>query len=395
MLRFLTAGETHGPALTVVVEGLPAGFPVDRAAIDSDLRRRQGGYGRGGRMKIESDTVEILSGVRHGRTLGSPISLVIRNLDHENWLDVMSPDPQPPEAARRRRLRHPRPGHADLAGALKYLTDDLRNVLERASARETAARVAAGALARSVLSAAGAEVRSHVTRIGLAALPEGASTPWESLAEVETSPVRCVDPGVGAAMIQQIDLAKKAGDTVGGVFEVVARGLPPGLGSFASWDRRLDGRLAQALMSIHAVKAVALGAGFSAGFTSGSAFHDEILYEDGLKRASNRAGGLEGGITNGEELRAAAIIKPIPTLLMPLRSIDLRTKEAVSASVERSDTCVVPAAGVVGEAMVSLVLGDALLEKFGGDSLLEFLDHLEATRSRTADFLARHERDDA
>jgi chorismate synthase len=316
---------------------------------------------------------------------------VIRNRDHANWLDVMSPDPQPPEAARRRMLRHPRPGHADLAGALKYLTDDLRNVLERASARETAARVAAGALARTVLAAAGAEVRSHVTRIGPASLPEGVTISWERLAEVETSAVRCVDPGVGAAMIEEIDRAKKAGDTIGGAFEVVARGLPPGLGSFASWDRRLDGRLAQALMSIHAVKAVALGAGFAAGVTPGSAFHDEILYEDGLRRASNRAGGLEGGITNGEELRVEAIIKPIPTLLMPLRSIDLRTKEAVSASVERSDTCVVPAAGVVGEAMVSLVMADALLEKFGGDSLTEFQDHLAATRARWAAFLARRE----
>ncbi len=390
MLRFLTAGESHGPALTVVVEGLPAGVPVDRDAIDADLRRRQGGYGRGGRMKIEKDAVEVLSGVRHGRTLGSPVSFLIRNKDFENWRDVMSPDPPVPETPRRV-LRYPRPGHADLAGALKYLTDDLRNVLERASARETTARVAAGGLARSLLRSAGAEVRSHVTRIGKAALPPGPPVPWEGLEKIEDSPVRCADAAASALMIAEIDAAKKKGDTVGGVFEVVVRGLPPGLGSFAQWDRRLDGRLAQALMSIPAVKAVALGAGFSAAHTSGAEFHDEILYDDeeGLHRASNRAGGLEGGVTNGEELRAQAVVKPIPTLLIPLRSIDMKTKEPQPASVERSDTCVVPAAGVVGEAMVAWVAADALLEKFGGDSLQELLDHIESTRARCQELLAR------
>jgi chorismate synthase len=391
MLRFLTAGESHGPALTVVVEGLPAGVPVDRAALDAELKRRQGGHGRGGRMQIESDAVEVLSGVRHGRTLGSPVTLVIRNRDHENWRDVMSPDPQPPAAAQRRALRHPRPGHADLAGALKYGTEDLRNIVERASARETAARVAAGGLARALLLACGAEVRSHVLRIGGAALPAGPPLPWERLGDVEGSAVRCADPGVSAAMIATIDSAKRSGDTVGGVFEVVARGAPPGLGSFGQWDRRLDGRLAQALMSIQAVKAVALGDGAAGGETPGSAFHDEILFDDarGLHRSSNHAGGLEGGVTNGEEVRASAVVKPIPTLLMPLRSIDLRTKEGVSASVERSDTCVVPAAAVVGEAMVALVLADALLEKFGGDSLDECLLHLEATRASWREFLSR------
>ncbi len=389
-MRFLTAGESHGPGLTVIVEGLPAGLTIDRAAIDADLKRRQGGYGRGGRMKIESDSVEVLSGIRHGQTLGSPVSLLIRNRDHENWRDVMSPDPQPPEARKRRALKHPRPGHADLSGALKYLTFDLRNVLERASARETAARVAAGALAKALLAAAGVEVKSHVVRIGGAAAA-GQSATWEALAAVEESPVRCVDPAASAAMVAEIDAAKKAGDTVGGVFEVVAHGVPPGLGSFAHWDRRLDGRLAQALMSIHAIKAVSLGAGFRGGDTPGSAFHDEILFDDerGLHRASNRAGGLEGGITNGEELRAQAVVKPIPTLLIPLRSVDLRTKEPQMASVERSDTCVVPAAGVVGEAMVALVLADALLEKFGGDSLGELLEHLEATRRLWREFLSR------
>jgi len=393
MLRFLTAGESHGPALTVVVDGLPAGVPVDRASLDGDLRRRQGGYGRGGRMKIETDTVEVLSGVRHGKTLGSPVTLVVRNRDHENWRDVMSPDPQPPEAKRRRALKHPRPGHADLAGAMKFLTDDLRDVLERASARETTARVAAGGLARSLLQCCGVEVRSHVLRIGSAAV--AGEVGWEQLAAIEDSPVRCADGGAAAAMIAEIDRCKREGDTVGGVFEVVVRGLPAGLGSFSQWDRRLDGRLAQAMMSIQAIKAVALGAGFQAGDTPGSRFHDEILYDDerGLHRGSNRAGGLEGGVSNGEELRVQAVVKPIPTLLMPLRSLDLRSKEPQTASVERSDTCVVPAAGVVGEAMVALVLADAVLEKFGGDSLTELLDHLETTRERWRQFLARRSPD--
>ena len=384
MLRFLTAGETHGPAVNVVVDGLPAGVPVDRAAIDDDLRRRQGGYGRGGRMQIETDTVEILGGVRHGLTLGSPVNLLVRNRDHENWRDVMSPDPQPEEARERRRLRYPRPGHADLAGALKYETDDLRNVLERASARETTARVAAGALARSLLRCADVFVRSHVVRIGRAALPAGTVVSWEQMAGVETSPVRCVDARAADAMIEEIDRAKKDGDTVGGVVEVVARGLPPGLGSFAQWDRRLDGRIAQALMSIHAVKAVSLGEGFAGGDTRGSAFHDEIVWSPaaGIERPTNRAGGLEGGVTNGEEVRAALVVKPIPTLLIALRSVDLATKQPQKASVERSDTCVVPAAGVVAEAMLALVLADALLEKTGGDSVGELIAHLETTRDR-------------
>ena len=391
MLRFLTAGESHGPALTVIVEGLPAGLPVDRSAIDADLRRRQGGYGRGGRMRIEADTVEVLGGVRHGRTLGSPVSLLIRNRDHESWRDVMSPDPQPAEARERRALRHPRPGHADLAGAMKFLTDDLRNVVERSSARETTARVAAGALCRILLLEAGTEVRSHVLRIGGAALAPSAIVAFDDLGGVEGSPVRCADPGTSAAMIAEIDAAKRAGDTVGGVFEVAARGTPPGLGSFSQWDRRLDGRLAQALMSIHAVKAVSVGAGFEAGDTPGSAFHDEILFDDatGLHRGSNRAGGVEGGVSNGEEIRVRGVVKPIPTLLVPLRSVDVKTKEPAAASIERSDTCVVPAAAVVAEAMVCLVLADALLEKLGGDSLEEVRDHLEASNKRLREFLSR------
>jgi chorismate synthase len=384
MLRFLTAGESHGPGLTVIVEGLPAGVPLDREAIDADLRRRQGGYGRGGRMKIEKDAVEILSGVRHGATLGSPVSLLVRNRDFSNWSDVMSPDPQGEEARERRRLRYPRPGHADLAGAVKYGTTDLRNILERASARETAARVAAGALARALLLQAGVEVRSHVVRIAAAALAPDRTVGWDELARIEESPVRCVDAEVTRAMIAEIDRAKKDGDSVGGELEVVARGVPAGLGSYAHWDRRLDGRLAQALMSIHAVKAVALGAGFEAGATRGSAFHDEIVWSEGdrIDRPTNRAGGLEGGVTNGEPIWARAIVKPIPTLLIPLRSVDLRTREPQKASVERSDTCVVPAAGVVAEAMVAWVLADALLEKLGGDSLDELLAHLRATREQ-------------
>jgi chorismate synthase len=383
VLRFLTAGESHGPGLTVVVDGLPAGVSVLREEIDADLRRRQGGYGRGGRMKIETDTVEVLSGVRHGRTLGSPVSLLVRNQDHASWSDVMSPDPQPDSARERRRLRYPRPGHADLAGALKYGTDDLRNVLERASARETTARVAAGALARALLRAAGAEVRSHVVRVGAAGLPKG-RVAWEALEHIDDSPVRCADGAVAGAMIAEIDRAKKDGDSVGGVVEVIARGVPAGLGSYVQWDRRLDGRIAQALMSIHAVKAVAIGDGFAGGETRGSAFHDEILWSpsSGLERPTNRAGGLEGGVTNGEEIRALAVVKPIPTLLIALRSVDLATKEPQKASVERSDTCVVPAAGVVSEAMLCLVLADALLDKTGGDSLEEVLAHLEATREQ-------------
>jgi chorismate synthase len=394
MLRLLTAGESHGPGLAVVVDGLPAGLPVDREAIDTDLRRRQGGYGRGGRMKLEKDAVEVLGGVRHGHTLGSPVSLLVRNRDFANWQDVMSPDPIPTDAPARRVLKYPRPGHADLAGALKYQTEDLRNVLERASARETTMRVAAGALARTLLKEAGILVRSHVTRIGAAALPDGPPLSWAALDLTEESVVRCADAPTSTTMVAVIDQAKRSGDTVGGIFEVVARGLLPGLGSFAQWDRRLDGRLAQALMSIPAVKAVAIGAGFAAGEVSGANFHDEILYDDeqGLHRGSNRAGGLEGGVTNGEELRAQAVVKPIPTLLMPLRSIDIKTKEERAASVERSDTCVVPAAGVVGEAMVAWVLADALLEKVGGDSVTEMLEHLEATRRLWREFLARRPR---
>jgi chorismate synthase len=322
--------------------------------------------------------------VRQGRTLGSPVTLLIRNRDHERWLDVMSPLSPKEGADTRRAVHHPRPGHADLAGAIKYLANDVRDVLERASARETAARVAAGAVVRPLLRTAGIEIRSHVVRIGAHALAAGTVVPWAELAEVDASPVRCSDAAAAAAMVEGIDQAKAKGDTLGGTFEVVAAGVPPGLGTYGQWDRRLDGRLAQALMSIQAVKAVAVGSGLEAAGAPGSEFHDEIFHDAarGLYRGSNRAGGIECGVTNGEEVRVSAVVKPIPTLMKPLRSVDLRTLEPHVASVERSDVCVVPAAGVVGEAMVAWVLADALLEKTGGDSLAEVLGHLDATRAQ-------------
>ncbi len=395
-LRFLTSGESHGPGLTVIVEGLPYGLRVDRSVIDADLKRRQGGYGRGGRMKIESDGIEFRSGVRHGATTGGPVTLLVDNRDYANWRDVMSPDPDPDADPERRRLRYPRPGHADLAGALKYQTLDLRDVLERASARETAARVAAGALARALLLEVGAEVRSHVLQIGTAVFEvERDFVPWAELSEVDENPVRCADVEASKRMIKEIDRSKSEGDTIGGVFEVAVKGLPLGLGSYAQWDRRLDGRLAQAFMSIQAIKAVSLGAGARSGSVPGSRFHDEIFYDDstGIQRGSNRAGGIEGGISNGCELRIQASVKPIPTLVMPLRSINLRTKTPESASFERSDTCVVPAAGVVGEAMAALVLADALLEKHGGDSVSELLAHVEASRKKRQQLLGDRGKD--
>jgi chorismate synthase len=380
-MRVLTAGESHGPAVLCLVEGLPAGLEVHKDRINAELRRRQGGYGRGGRMKIEQDEVEILSGIRHGVTLGSPVTLVVRNKDHANWADVMSPDVLPEasraEALSKRERTAPRPGHADLAGALKYLTKDLRNIIERSSARDTAARVAAGMLAQSVLDAFGVEVRSHVVRIENAA-NEGAVS-FEAMAEARNSDVGCVDARVSEAMRAAIDAAKKDGDTVGGEIEIAARGLPPGIGSFAQWTLRLDGLLAQALMSIPSVKAVALGQGFDAGRTRGSAFHDAIALGPGgaFIRPSNHAGGIEGGVSNGEEIRVRAMVKPIPTLMNRLPSVDLKTKQPSPAAIERSDTCVTPAAAVVGEAMVRIVLAQALLETYGGDSKAELLAHFE------------------
>ncbi|CAN5633482.1 chorismate synthase [soil metagenome] len=377
--RFVTAGESHGPALTAIVEGIPAGLPLQAAFIDADLQRRQGGYGRGGRMRIESDRAEILAGVRHGETLGSPIALQVRNRDWANWSQIMSPDPLDEAVGDEalRRVHLPRPGHADLIGLLKYGRSDARDILERASARETAARVAAGAVAKRLLEELGITIGSHVVMLGgiEAEIPNELPDPLN--AAVDASPVRCLDPEAEARMIDAIDEAKRAGDTLGGVFEVVARGVPVGLGSHVSWDRKLDGRLAAALMSIQAIKGVEIGLGFEAAARPGSRVHDAIITEPnriraaGYGRTSNRAGGMEGGISTGLPLVVRGAMKPISTLMQPLQTVDLRTGEAGQAVRERSDVCAVPAAGVVGEAMVAIVLADAVLEKFGGDSLVE------------------------
>ena len=369
-LHFLTAGESHGKALSVIVEGIPAGLPLTEEFIARDLRRRQGGYGRSKRQQIEEDRAEILGGVRHGLTLGSPIALLIANRVWEEWSEAMQVESCERETEKVTRLR---PGHADLAGAMKYGFDDARNVLERASARETAARVAAGAVCRRLLEEFGVAVRSHTVSIGeVIARVEGEPN-W---AAVEKSPVRCADPEVSQRMVRAIDAADESGDSLGGVFEVWATGVPIGLGSHVQWNRRLDGLLAQAAMSIHAVKGVEIGGGFALAATPGSRAHDIILPLEQWggrpwRRATNRAGGLEGGITNGEPVIVRGALKPISTLAKPLPSVDLHTAEEVQAHYERSDVCVVPAAGVIGEAMVAIVLVGAMLEKFGGDSLAE------------------------
>jgi chorismate synthase len=374
MFRFTTAGESHGRALVAIVEGLPAGLPVDVGAINRELERRQWGYGRGGRMKIEQDRAEITSGVRHGLTLGSPLALMIENKDWANWTDVMATGERDLPADKSRRLKRPRPGHADLAGGQKFGARDLRNILERASARETAARVACGALAKQLLSQFGTEILSHVIQLG--GVPHAPlELAWEGIAAIpDDAPLRCADARAQAHMIELIDEKKREGDTLGGIFEVVAKGVVTGLGSHTAWDLKLDGRLAQALMSIPAVKAVSIGAGAEVSALPGTLAHDEIAYDPlakEFKRYSNRAGGLEGGITNGEELRLRGHMKPISTLRRALRSVDIDTKEEESAAFERSDVTAVPAAGVIAEAMVALVLADAMREKFGGDSLGE------------------------
>jgi chorismate synthase len=372
VFRFLTAGESHGEALTAIIDGVPAGLPLTEAQINEDLARRQRGYGRGGRMKIERDQVHITAGVRWGVTLGSPITLTIANRDWENWkatMAVATPDPGVPG----KHVTRPRPGHADLAGAMKYGHRDIRNVLERSSARETTARVAVAGVAKRLLGEFGITVLSHVTEIGGVRGPD-APMPWDEIRQrAETSEVRCADPDAERAIIDAIDRAKEKGDTLGGVFEVVALGCPVGLGSYVQWDRRLDGRIAQALCSIQAIKGCEVGLGFETARRPGSAVHDEILFDraSGFTRTSNNAGGLEGGVTNGQPLVVRAAMKPISTLRTPLRSVDMQTKEAVEAVVERSDVCAVPAAGIVGEAMVAIVLADAFLEKFGGDSVDE------------------------
>lgn len=383
-MRFLTAGESHGRALAVVIEGFPALVKVTREEIDRELSRRQKGYGRGGRMKIERDRVEIISGIRHGKTLGSPISFLISNHDWENWVGVMRPfdkngkikialkgDDRLDRVGVK--VTAPRPGHADLAGALKYGFTDLRNVLERASARETAARVGAGAFARLFLSEFGISIGSHVLQIGRVESHDLRALSDEEQKKVEDSPVRCLDGRVAGEMMKAVDEAKEEGESLGGVFLVYAKGVPPGLGSYAHWDRRLDGRLAQAVMSVPAVKGVETGIGFSFASRDGSQAHDPIYFrpEQGFYRSSNNAGGLEGGMSNGEPVLIRAAMKPIPTLYRGLPSVDLKDRRAVRAAVERSDVTAVPAAGVVAEAMVAWVLAEVFMEKFGQDSFPE------------------------
>jgi chorismate synthase len=376
--RFHTAGESHGRGLVALLEGIPAGLSLVAARdIDPELRRRQGGYGRGERMRIEQDTADILAGVRHGETLGSPIALAIWNRDWENWREAMNPAPGDGSDAERRAVHLPRPGHADLTGVLKYDRTDARDILERASARETTARVAAGAVARRLLAEFGVTVGSHVVMLGgIEAVPTG-PLPDDLNAAADASPVRTLDADAERRMIAAIDAAREAGDTLGGSFEVVARGLPVGLGSHVSWDRRLDGRIAGALMSIQAMKGVEIGLGFAAAARPGSAVHDEIERDPdarssgGYRRTGNHAGGLEGGITTGAPLVARVAMKPLSTLMRPLRSVDLRTGERADAVRERSDVVALPAAAIVGEAMVAIVLADAFLEKFGADSIRE------------------------
>jgi len=385
MFRFTTAGESHGRALVAIVEGLPAGLPVNLDQINHELWRRQQGYGRGARMKIEQDRVEMLSGVRHGLTLGSPLAVMIENKDWPNWNEVMSAETREIAPEKSRRVKRPRPGHADLAGGLKYDARDLRNVLERASARETAARVACGALAKQLLGNFGIEIRSHVIQLG--GIPDKPlELTFDQIAAIpQDAPLNCADNEAQQRMMELIDQKKSEGDTLGGIFEVVARRVPPGLGSHTAWDLKLDGRLGQSIMSIPAVKAVAIGAGIEASSLPGSEVHDEIGYNEETKefiRASNRAGGLEGGVSNGEEIRVRGHLKPISTLRRALRSVDIDTKQEDKAAFERSDITVVPAAGVIGEAMVALVLARAMREKFGGDSLGEMKRNFEGYREQ-------------
>ncbi len=376
-MRLLTAGESHGPGAIAIIDGFPAGLKLDAADINRELRRRQGGYGRGARMRIEHDSVDILSGVRFGETIGSPLALLIRNRDWDNWRGAMAVAGEPSGAP----VTVPRPGHADFAGALKYGRADLRDVLERASARETAARVAAGAAARMLLAQIGVEIWSQVLSIGSAQAPPDAR-PWRELRDAaQACDVGCADAQAAARMRAEIDAAREAGDTVGGVFQVTAEGVPPGLGSYAQWDARLDGALAQAIMSIPAIKGVEIGLGFAAARSRGSAVHDAFVPgagPRGVTRPTNQAGGIEGGVTNGQPVVIRAAMKPIPTLTRPLESVDLATGRPAPAHAERADVCAVPAARVVAEAMVALVLADAVTDKFGGDTMAEIGDNLSA-----------------
>jgi chorismate synthase len=380
-LHLTTAGESHGPGLTCIIEGLPAGLMLDREAIDRDLARRQLGHGRGGRMKIEKDRAEVTAGVRHGRTLGGPIALQVHNRDYANWEERMNPWPVEAEL---KEVHLPRPGHADLVGTQKYGLSDVRDILERASARETAARVAGGAVAKEFLKALGVEVFSHVLQITGVQAPRRDDLTPDDFAEVDESPVRCLDPEATTAMVAEIDRLRKANESLGGVFEVRAFGLVPGLGSHTSWEQRLDGRLAQATLSIQAIKAVSIGDGFEVAGVPGSAAHDEIFYDDarGYYRETNRAGGVEGGMTTGAPLVVRGSMKPLPTLTKPLRSVDIATHEPAEALRERTDSCTVPAAGVVGEAMVAFVLADAYRQKFGGDHIDDVRAALGAYKER-------------
>ncbi len=407
ILRLMTGGESHGPMLVSILEGLPAGLRVDLDRVDADLKRRMGGYGRGKRMKIESDRVRVVGGVRHAETLGSPIAYLVENKDWPNWEHVMgveaptAPDPTVDDGATAesgnqaspnadpRRVTRPRPGHADLAGGLKYDRDDLRDILERASARETASRVAAGAFCKQFIGELGIEVASHVTQIGTAKVDYSTETSFAAMLAADASPVRCADAKVEKAMMAAIDAATDDLDTLGGVFEVAARNVPPGLGSHVQWDRKLDARLAHAMMSIPAQKAVEIGAGIWAAGQPGSKVHDAITYDAetrAFERPTNRAGGTEGGVTYGGELRLRVFMKPLSTLRKPLPSVDIASGEAVDAVVQRTDTCAVPAAAVVGEAMMALVLADACLEKFGGDSMKETRRNWEAYLAQVRDF---------
>jgi chorismate synthase len=381
-LRLITAGESHGPGLTCIVEGLPAGLRLDRDAVDNDLRRRQLGHGRGGRMKIESDRAEVTAGVRHGRTLGGPVALQVVNRDYANWEERMNPWPvaEPPAE-----VHLPRPGHADLVGTQKYGLTDVRDILERASARETAARVAGGAVAKAFLRELGVEVYSHVLQITSVHAPRRDDLSPRDFSAVDESPVRCLDADAGRAMVEEINRLRKANESLGGVFEVRAFGLVPGLGSHVSWEERLDGRLAQAILSIQAMKAVAIGDGYEVAGLPGSQAHDEIFYDEargGYFRETNRAGGLEGGMTTGDPLVVRGSMKPLPTLTKPLRSVDIATHEPAEALRERTDSCTVPAAGVVGEAMVAFVLADAYRAKFGGDHIDDVRGALRAYEER-------------
>ncbi len=390
MLRYLTAGESHGPSLTAVLDGVPAGLPLTAEYIDRQLARRQGGYGRGGRMKIEQDRAHITSGVRGGLTMGNPITLTVENKDWANWNRIM--DPGTGAAVDERVVTRPRPGHADLTGAFKYRHRDMRNVLERSSARETAARVAAGTVGRRLLEELDVSITGYVVQIGpvkAGPFTVAEQTNYEELARAaELSEVYCPDPVATEAMKAEIDQARAEGDSLGGVFEIAVRGLPPGLGSYVQRDRTLDGRLAGALMSIQAIKGVEVGAGFAAASTRGSALHDEIFYDpnQGFHRGTNNAGGIEGGMSNGEALVLRAAMKPIPTLYKPLRSVDLHSKEQFEASVERSDVCAVPAACVVGEAVTAWMLAEVLLEKLGGDNMDEIRVRLDQYRESVRGF---------